>query len=122
VPARGEIVLARFPFTDGGGAKLRPVLILAHVPGPHDDYLALFISSQIRVAVPGVDLVLDRSAPSFPVTGLKVPSVFRVGKVATLSVALIVGTLGRFRSRCCRTWCSGWWACSKVAGGSADPR
>jgi mRNA interferase MazF len=94
VPARGDSVLARFPFTDGSGAKLRPVLVLANVPGPHDDYLALFISSQVRVAVPSVDLVLDRNAPSFPVTGLKVPSVFRVGKVATLSAALIVGRLG----------------------------
>ncbi len=36
---RGDIVLARFPFTDLSGTKLRPVLTLAPVPGPHQDYL-----------------------------------------------------------------------------------
>jgi hypothetical protein len=70
VPARGDVVLARFPFTDGGGTKLRPVLILAEVPGPYDDYLVLFISSQIRTAMAGVDVVLDRRHPSFAGAGL----------------------------------------------------
>ena len=54
--SRGDIVLARFPFTDGSGAKVRPVLVLASVPGRHDDYLVLFISSQLRIAVFGGDV------------------------------------------------------------------
>jgi mRNA interferase MazF len=95
VPARGEIVLACFPFTDGSGTKLRPVLVLARVPGPHDDYLVLFISSQLRTAIAGVDVVLGRQHPSFPASGLKVPSVLRIGKLSTLSSALILGPLGK---------------------------
>lgn len=87
-------MLARFPFTDGSGTKLRPVVVLADVPGPHDDYLVLFISSQLRTAVVGVDIVLDRQHPSFASSGLKVPSVLRIGKLATISAALIVGPLG----------------------------
>lgn len=94
MPARGDIVLARFPFTDGSGTKLRPVLILAEVPGPHSDFLVLFISSQIQTAVSGIDLILTRQHPAFPKSGLKVPSVFRIGKVATISDQLIVGPLG----------------------------
>jgi len=94
VPARGDIVLARFPFTDGSGTKLRPVLVLAKVPGPHDDYLVLFMSSQIRAAVAGVDVVLDRQHPAFRGSGLKVPSVLRIGKLATISSRLILGPLG----------------------------
>jgi len=94
VPSRGDIVLARFPFTDGSGTKLRPVLVLAEVPGPHDDYLALFISSQIRLAVPGVDVVLGATHPAFGQSGLRLPSVLRVGKIATISEALILGPLG----------------------------
>jgi mRNA interferase MazF len=95
VPARGDIVLARFPFTDGTGTKLRPVVVLARVPGPHDDYLVLFISSQLRTAAPGIDVVLDRQHPAFAASGLKVPSVLRIGKLATISSALIVGPLGK---------------------------
>jgi mRNA interferase MazF len=95
VPARGDIVLGRFPFTDGSGTKLRPVLVLAGVPGPHDDYLVLFISSQLRTAVAGVDVVIDRQHAAFRGSGLKVPSVLRIGKLATISSALILGPLGR---------------------------
>jgi len=94
VPVRGDIVLGRFPFTDGSGTKLRPVLVLAAVPGPHDDYLVLFISSQLRTAVLGTDLILDRQHSAFGASGLKVPSVLRIGKLATISEALILGPLG----------------------------
>jgi mRNA interferase MazF len=95
VPTRGDVVLARFPFADGSGTKLRPVLVLARVPGPHDDYLVLFISSQLRTAVTGVDVVLGRQHPAFGSSGLKVPSVLRIGKLATISSALILGPLGK---------------------------
>ena len=95
MPTRGEVVLARFPFTDGSGTKLRPVLVLAPVPGPHDDYLVLFISSQLRIAVADVDMLLGRQHPAFRASGLRVPSVLRIGKLSTISNALIVGPLGR---------------------------
>ncbi len=91
----GDIVLARFPFTDGSGAKLRPVLVLAQVPGAHGDYLVLFISSQLSQAVAGVDIVLDRGDPTFTRSGLKVSSVLRIGKIASISRRLIVGPLGQ---------------------------
>jgi mRNA interferase MazF len=94
VPARGDVILARFPFTDGSGAKLRPVLVLARVPGVYEDYLALFVSSQVHLAVPDVDVIIGPGDPGFADAGLKVPSVFRVGKLATISSALILGPLG----------------------------
>jgi hypothetical protein len=74
VTARGDVVLARFPFADRRGAKLRPGLVLARTPGPHNDFLVLFISSQVRIAVPGVDIILDRQHPAFARSGLKLPS------------------------------------------------
>ena len=99
MPGRGDIVLARFPFTDSSGTKLRPVLVLAAVPGPYDDYLVLFISSQLRTAVVGVDVVIDRQHSAFRSSGLKVPSVLRIGKLATISSALILGPLGTLDPR-----------------------
>lgn len=92
---RGDIALARFPFTNLSGAKLRPVLVIAEALGPHRDYIVLFISSRRGQAAAGVDLLLDASDPAFARTGLKLPSVVRIAKVATISDALIIGTLGR---------------------------
>ena len=86
---------ARFPFVDGSGAKLRPVLVLASVPGAYRDFIVMFISSQLSQAVPSVDLILRPGDAAFVSSGLKVASVFRIGKVASLSHALIAGTLGQ---------------------------
>jgi len=95
MPQRGEIVLARFPFTNQVGTKIRPVLVLVEVPGPYRDFLVMFISSQRRQAIPNVDFILEPTHPAFAGTGLKVASVFKAAKVATLSEALILGPIGR---------------------------
>jgi mRNA interferase MazF len=92
---RGDVVLARFPFTDRIGTKIRPVLVLLEIPGPHQDFLVMFISSQRRQAIAGVDVVLEPTDPIFAGTGLKTASVFKVAKVATLSEALLIGAIGR---------------------------
>jgi mRNA interferase MazF len=95
VPKRGDIVLPRFPFTDQSGAKLRPVLVLAEIPGPHHDFIVLFISSQLSQAVRGQDVVVRSADKAFGRSGLKSASVFKIGKVASMSDALMAGTLGR---------------------------
>ena len=92
---RGDVVLARFPFTDRIGTKIRPVLVLLEVPGPYRDFLVMFISSQRRQAIPGVDVVLEPTDPVFARTGLKTASVFKVAKVATLSEELLIGAIGQ---------------------------
>jgi mRNA interferase MazF len=92
---RGDILLARFPFTDQTGTKVRPVLILAEVPGPHRDFLVMFVSSQLKQAIARIDVILDMAHPAFPRTGLKTASVFKVAKVASLSEPLIVGPIGQ---------------------------
>ncbi len=95
MPTRRDVVLARFPFTNQASAKLRPVLILAEIPGAYRDYIVLFISSQLGQATPNFDVILDPAHPAFVSSGLRTASVFRVGKVASLSDALLAGTLGR---------------------------
>jgi len=70
------------------------VLVLAQVPGHFPDFLVLFISSQLSQASPG-DVVLTTNDPEFASTGLKRSSVFRIGKIATISTQLIVGALGQ---------------------------
>ncbi|MDH7485756.1 MAG: type II toxin-antitoxin system PemK/MazF family toxin [Anaerolineae bacterium] len=91
---RADIVLARFPFVDQAGSKIRPVLILAEIPGPHRDFLVMFISSQLHQALPGIDLIVSPAHPAFAHTGLKTASVFKVFKIASLSQALVLGPIG----------------------------
>lgn len=86
--AFGSIVLARFPFTDLTGDKRRPALVVSRGHGLHTDLVACFITSVHRVGPHMAPL-----APS-PGTGLKLPSMVRFDKLATLDAAVIAGKLG----------------------------
>jgi mRNA interferase MazF len=90
---RGDIVLVPFPFTDLSGQKARPALIISPDPVGSDVLLA-FISSVIPATPETTDYVLDTTHPTFPQTGLKVVSVFRMSKLATLHRSLILRRLG----------------------------
>ena len=48
----GEIVLLRLPLPDLSPAKLRPVLVLAELPGPFEYCLVCGISSLFRQETP----------------------------------------------------------------------
>jgi mRNA interferase MazF len=89
-----DVLLARFPFTDLTSTKLRPVVVLAPVPGPHDDYLVVFVSTQVQHAVDGVDILLGPTDAGFSEAGFKTTSVVRIGKIAALARAVLVGRLG----------------------------
>lgn len=92
--AQRDLLLADFPFSDARGRKLRPVLVLARLPGRFPDLLVMFISTQVQFAEPGIDFVLDRSNPGFRQTGLKQASVFRTLKLGTLSETRFAGKIG----------------------------
>ena len=87
---KGKIVLIPFPFTDLTATKLRPALILYE---GEKDVVAAFISS--RTENPKTtDITINEKHPEFKQTGLKLPSVIKLDKVATISKTLIVGEIG----------------------------
>lgn len=88
---KGKIVLVPFPFTDLTTAKLRPALVLYE--GEKDAVLA-FISSKIPVEVSEVDILITKDNPGFIKSGLKVDSVIKLDKIATVLKELIMGELG----------------------------
>lgn len=90
----GQIVLFRFPRTDLEESKLRPALLLAKLPGEYDDWLICMISSQTRHYVTGFDELLQEGAEDFPRSGLKVPRVIRVGRLAVVSGQILLGAIG----------------------------
>ena len=84
----GSIVLTRFPFTGLSGDKRRHALVVSRDDGRRADLVVRFITSVPR-AGPGMAPI----APS-PDTGLKVSSVVRFDKLATLDPVVIAGKLG----------------------------
>jgi mRNA interferase MazF len=84
----GSIVLTRFPFTDLSGEKRRPALVVSRDDPSRADVVVCFITSVPRTGPDTAPI-----APT-PGTGLKVPSVVRFDKLATLEAAVIAGKLG----------------------------
>nr|VFK22504.1 MAG: mRNA interferase MazF [Candidatus Kentron sp. MB]VFK28835.1 MAG: mRNA interferase MazF [Candidatus Kentron sp. MB]VFK74116.1 MAG: mRNA interferase MazF [Candidatus Kentron sp. MB] len=95
----GRIVLFPFPQTDRTTGKLRPALVLRRCPGPHDDWLICMISSQLRHEIPGVDTILHPDDADFAQTGLKLPSVIRVTRLAVVASSMLQGAIGSMPNR-----------------------
>ena len=83
----GSIALLRFPFTDGLGCKRRPVLILRDFED--GDMLVCRITSKIYESK--YDIFLD----DWLKFGLKLPSVVRVHKMATLEINMVETIMGQ---------------------------
>ena len=91
----GQVVLFRFPQTDLEGGKLRPALLLGRLPGAYEDWLICMISSQLRHYVAGFDELVQESDVDFAESGLKVPSVIRVGRLAVVADEILLGAIGQ---------------------------
>ena len=91
----GQIVLVPFPFTDLSGAKLRPVLMRRKASVQVDDWLVCMVSSPLRQVDGQIDEILSPSDADFAATGLKVPSVLRLSRLAVLESSLLMGRLGK---------------------------
>ena len=83
---QGEVLLAWLIFSDGQGAKRRPVLVV-HDFGD-DDLLVVPITSQRARTV--ADLVLT----DWKSAGLQLPSTVRAEKLATISKSCVARKLG----------------------------
>ena len=85
---KGKIVLVPFPFTDLTAAKLRPALVIYE--GEKDVVLA-FLSSKVPSELSDADVLVTKNHTE---AGLKVDSVIKLDKIATVLKDLIVGELG----------------------------
>ena len=68
------------------------------MPGPFDDWLICAITSQLRHEVKGWDERINRADNDFKTSGLKVPSLIRIGKLATVEEEALEGVLGQVSS------------------------
>lgn len=89
----GDIILTPFPFTDLSGNKVRPALVLGSQTGG-DDITVCFISSVMQNKLHAFDILVDSRDKGFPKTGLKLQSIIKTTKIATLDKAVVLGKIG----------------------------
>jgi mRNA interferase MazF len=88
--SKGDIVLVPFPFTDLSGQKVRPALVLfSGLRG--DDCIVAFISSLKEKRPQRFDVPVAASKQN----GLKIYSMIKVNKIATLQRKIALGELGK---------------------------
>jgi mRNA-degrading endonuclease toxin of MazEF toxin-antitoxin module len=82
----GDIVLLKFPFTDGEKSKKRPALVL--VDTEDEDIIVCRITSKLYSSD------FDFEIKNWDKCGLKLPSVIRLHKIATLERSLVDQSIG----------------------------
>jgi mRNA interferase MazF len=93
--APGEIYFAQFPFGGSAKMKLRPLLLLTGPVGLVPEFLAAYLTSVMPAPLLPPDVMLDPRQPEHFATGLKMRSVIRLHKLATLHRRLIVRYVGK---------------------------
>ncbi len=88
----GDVVLTPLPQADGE-AKPRPAILLRQVP-PFGDWLVCGVSTQLHHEVVGFDDLIEPSQADFAGSGLKAPSLIRLGFLAVLPSKALVGVIG----------------------------
>jgi mRNA interferase MazF len=88
----GNIALAQIQQADGR-LKTRPVLILCQTP-PFSDPLVCALSSRLHHTCDGFDEIINDSDDDYHDSGLKVPSLIRLGMIATIPASAMLGSLG----------------------------
>ena len=88
---KGKIVLLPFPFTDLTAIKMRPALVIS---SSVKDVVVTFISSRLPANPLDSDVIIRKDHSEFGESGLKVDSVIKLDKVATILKDHILGELG----------------------------
>ena len=88
----GGVGLTPLPQADGR-IKPRPAILLRRMP-PFGDWLSCGVSSQIHQQVVGFDDVIQMADADFVGSGLKAPSVVRLGFLTTMPADRFLGVLG----------------------------
>ena len=96
---RGDIVLLRYPFTDGISAKVRPAIVIAADVGGSDDFIALVVSSRFREPGQRWHVCVREGGPDFVGTGLARTSYIRCDQINTFERRMALRHLGRLPDR-----------------------
>jgi GNAT superfamily N-acetyltransferase len=91
----GIVSIVRFPQSDLREGKYRPVIVLSPLPGPFNDWLICAATSQLHHEIKDWDELISPADSDFVSSGLKAPSLIRIGKLATVESGVLEGVLGK---------------------------
>lgn len=94
MPKPGDIAYVQLQNTNLALGKNRPVLILGKCPGKFDDRLECPVSSRQYQATAGVDELVNAADTDYSATGLALPSVIRVCRLAVVESSVLTGSIG----------------------------
>lgn len=69
-------------------------MVIAIAPGRHPDLLLALVSSRIDQSTAGFDEIIDVADSDYIATGLKVASIVRLGRLASVESSVVNGRLG----------------------------
>ena len=87
----GDLVVVHFPYTNLLQSKVRPAVVVKSTDDRHRDYIVCLISSTLPTQLNNKEILLQPNNTN----GLKVPSVIKVYRVATLEASLVISIIGR---------------------------
>jgi len=92
----GDVALTPLPQADGR-TKPRPAILLRKMP-PFGDWLVCGVSTQLRQEATGFDEIIEPSHSDFRSSGLKAPSLIRLGYLVVLPADRLLGVIGSISS------------------------
>lgn len=93
---QGDVILTLVPQADGK-LKHRPAIILREMPS-FGDLLVCGISTQLQHYIKGFDDIIDPGHEDFKASGLLAKSLIRLGFLAVIPRARILGSIGSISS------------------------
>lgn len=95
--ARGDIILADLPFTDGSGSKIRPALVVQcdhNNARLQDVILAMITRSTGRASLEPTQLLIDITQPDGRATRLLHTSAVKCEHLVTLHASIVQRVIG----------------------------
>ena len=97
-PQRGDVLLVRFPFSSGSGAKVRPALVVQNDRNNRrlTNVVVVAITTTTHRSNEPSQLLIDVASPAGRQTGLVKDSVVTCENIATLDKGLVLRKIGSF--------------------------
>ena len=94
---RGDVVLLDYPYASGGGAKVRPALVVQNDRDNQrlNNTIVVQITSVTRRALEPTQLLVEVSSPAGQQSGLRQDSVVNCVNILTLEKGKVLRRLGR---------------------------
>ena len=90
----GDIILINFPFTIPHQSKVRPALVITETKDKYRDVVVCAISSILPSKLSKREMAIKSNHPDFNKTGLRVDSVIKIDRIATLRKVDIITKIG----------------------------